>query len=218
MASGAPASQAVKLPAGALQGGRATFAVPPLASPSASSMALPARMPAYSPTALGHPIVTPVNAASTQWRTVTCPNPPQKRGFGRTRTLSADATPGSSGLRTPANLWPTPEGATLGAAPRSFSMGQRGRTTSSSSSAEDAASQGGSVSAGSHPGVALSPIHASRARSASPASGSPLAMETPSPGLKHPAGSLQRLETPAKEPMAAALQRGAAASAGEPGK
>jgi hypothetical protein len=51
---------------------------------------------------------TPSNAASTQWRTVTCPRPPSKNYF------KEDDGSSSGGLVTPANLWPSPNGTPLG--------------------------------------------------------------------------------------------------------
>lgn len=63
--------------------------------------------PILSP--LGQPIRTPVNAATTTWRTQLCPNPPVKR-VGLQKSMSIDSTPASTpkSLPTPANLWPSP--------------------------------------------------------------------------------------------------------------
>jgi len=84
----------------------------PLMLPSMSlevntSLPTPTPSPMSRPQTPGIPICTPSNAASTQWRTVTCPRPPSKNYF-------KEDDGSSGGLVTPANLWPSPNGTPLG--------------------------------------------------------------------------------------------------------
>jgi len=81
--------------------------LPSMAMEVNTSLPTPTPSPMSRPQTPGIPICTPSNAASTQWRTVTCPRPPSKSYF-----KEDDAS--SSGLVTPANLWPSPNGTPLG--------------------------------------------------------------------------------------------------------
>jgi len=65
-------------------------------------------IPAASPTS--KPMVTPINAASTSWRTTVCPFAPQPRRTKEPGSLDPTPSGASStpGMVTPANIWPEP--------------------------------------------------------------------------------------------------------------
>mmetsp|Transcript_39517 Transcript_39517/g.62754 ORF Transcript_39517/g.62754 Transcript_39517/m.62754 type:complete len:214 (-) Transcript_39517:105-746(-) len=77
-------------------------------------------LPDPMPSPMSRPLVTPSNAASTQWRTETCPLAPRKSSNA---LKQSDQTPSSvSGLKTPANLWPSPSTTPIGTSAFGFTF------------------------------------------------------------------------------------------------
>lgn len=105
--------------AGPYRGTPATWGVPPLA-------------PGRALERKGS-LETPSNAASTVWRTRVCPYAPERRDHHHDGQHSGSGNSAggntpmsiSGGLRTPANVWPTPD-----STPASSRFGQRARSTS----------------------------------------------------------------------------------------
>lgn len=91
---------------------------------TSSNVGTPCAMSVVTPTALT--MCTPINAASTQWRTMICPHAPVKRASPSIH-VNVESTPTSSdGLCTPVNYWPsctsTPVGNYLLPSPKNHNM------------------------------------------------------------------------------------------------
>jgi len=121
--------------------------------------------PGSSPTAS---VCTPMNVASTAWRTKVCPLAPC-----RLRRAASDAgTPVSSGsstgLVTPANLWPTPSGGSTPASATYAPQNPQPEVLLRSVSGSSSGSWQISPTAGSFPGAAPALVRSASTPSAAP--------------------------------------------------